>query len=341
MARTTRLRRWLIAPLVCLVAGSLTTRSVPATASTGDWVNGNPVSALGPCGFGLVSRLDHFVSWYAKPGTEVSGALRYVKLTLENVGDCPIEPRQIRFFFGPHTRPAVDATNPTQCSVFNSATGQEGGALGCFVLDSMGGDEYGPIFLDAGKPIGLSLPVSFVLTLVIPVRTIWPDGGNEPFRVTVDDPGLSPVVTESSVPVPTVSGGVSIPPQPGGYTPVNPERLLETRPNGQTGYTGPRPGPGTTIEVQITGHAGIPTDATAAVLNITGTNAAGGYVTAYPCGTTRPNASNLNLDPGGTAPNLVITKIGTNGKVCLYTQNTTDLIADLNGWYPETNGVQP
>ncbi|MEP7112789.1 MAG: hypothetical protein ABI862_05960 [Ilumatobacteraceae bacterium] len=35
-----------------------------------------------------------------------------------------------------------------------------------------------------------------------------------------------------------------------------------------------------------------------------------------------------------TAPNLVITKIGTGGKVCLYTQNPTDLITDINGWFP-------
>ena len=70
------------------------------------------------------------------------------------------------------------------------------------------------------------------------------------------------------------------------------------------------------------------------VLNVTGTNAAGGYVTVYPCGASRPLASNLNLAPGATAPNLVINKIGTGGKVCIYTQNTTELIADINGWFP-------
>jgi hypothetical protein len=58
------------------------------------------------------------------------------------------------------------------------------------------------------------------------------------------------------------------------------------------------------------------------VLNVTCIAAAtAGFVTAWPCGQARRDASNLNLAGGTTAPNLVVAKIGLDGKVCLYTQS--------------------
>ncbi len=71
------------------------------------------------------------------------------------------------------------------------------------------------------------------------------------------------------------------------------------------------------------------------VKSATGVGAvSGGFVTVYPCGAARPVASNLNLATGGTSPNLVISKVGTGGKVCIFTQSPMHLLADLNGWYP-------
>ena len=118
-----------------------------------------------------------------------------------------------------------------------------------------------------------------------------------------------------------------------------PARLLETRPDAPPTIDGQSSGIGlrtsaSTTELQITGRDNIPTDATAAVLNITVTDTQGpGFITVWPCGTPRPNASNLNYTTGDTIPNLVITKIGTNGTVCLYTTTNTHLIADINGYY--------
>ena len=271
-----------------------------------------------------------------------------------------------------------------------------------------------------------------------------------------------------NVTVPAVPSG-------GGYVPLVPARLLETRPgattiDGQAHGTGTRPA-GTTTELQITGRAGVPTDATAVVLNIAVTEAhqhpasspsspaaptdptpptsttpparpsptpssprsaptarsastptppptssptstatsppappttrssrpassrpdhgghhhrrpghgtgttrrrdhhraadhrtrtaspptpppssstspsptphAPGFITVFPCGTDRPNASNLNYTTGQTIPNAVIAKIGTNGKVCIYTHATTDLIADVNGYFPAGTTYAP
>ena len=36
---------------------------------------------------------------------------------------------------------------------------------------------------------------------------------------------------------------------------------------------------------------------------------------------------------GSTIPNLVITKIGAGGKVCIFTSAGTQLIADVDGYY--------
>jgi hypothetical protein len=89
------------------------------------------------------------------------------------------------------------------------------------------------------------------------------------------------------------------------------------------------------VELQVTGAGKdpVPSDASTVVLNVTGTDAtAAGYVTVWPCGETQPLASSLNLVPGVTSPNAVITQIGNGGKVCLYTQAGAHLIADITGY---------
>lgn len=123
-----------------------------------------------------------------------------------------------------------------------------------------------------------------------------------------------------------------------GFQPITPARLHDTRASGVTvdgiGQAGGAVVGGNVVQVQITGRAGVPSTAAAAVLNITVTQPAGnGWVTAFPCGASQPTASSLNFSAGATVPNGVITKIGTNGKVCLFVSNGTQLIVDLNGWF--------
>ena len=71
------------------------------------------------------------------------------------------------------------------------------------------------------------------------------------------------------------------------------------------------------------------------VLNLTATEpTAESFVTAWPDGQARPLASNLNVLAGKTAPNLVVVKVGTGGKVDLYNNaGSTHLVADVAGWY--------
>jgi Bacterial Ig domain len=122
------------------------------------------------------------------------------------------------------------------------------------------------------------------------------------------------------------------------FTPLAPARLLETRPgsvsvDGQQQGAGPSAG-GSVTEVKVTGRAGVPNDPTAVVLNVTATGTkAPGFLTVYPCGQATPTASNLNYGTNDTIANAVTTKIGTDGKVCIYTSSQTNLITDLNGFY--------
>ena len=68
------------------------------------------------------------------------------------------------------------------------------------------------------------------------------------------------------------------------------------------------------------------------ILNVTAVSpSSGGYLTVFPCGSSRPLASNLNV-VGEIVPNAVLAKVGTDGKVCLYTSAATDIVADVNGF---------
>ncbi len=113
------------------------------------------------------------------------------------------------------------------------------------------------------------------------------------------------------------------------YTPRTPNRLLDTR-------SGNRPSAGSTVELQVAGKAGVPSNAEAAVINFTAVAPSqNGYLTAYPCGESRPTAATLNYRAGAPATgNGAIVKLGAGGKVCIYTLQRADVVADINGWFP-------
>jgi len=150
---------------------------------------------------------------------------------------------------------------------------------------------------------------------------------------------VSPTTTTTIATTPTTtSTPASTPTQPaaptGRYTPLSPARILDTR-HGTGGVSGAVPSGGT-IDVQVAGRGGIPTSGVAAVaMTVSVTQpSTGGYLTMYPSGTTRPLAANLNFALGETVSNLVVVKVGSNGKVGLYNSNgSTQVIIDVAGWY--------
>ena len=133
-------------------------------------------------------------------------------------------------------------------------------------------------------------------------------------------------------------------PTRGTYTPVDPLRVLDTRDG--TGVVGQHPGPlgaGQVTKLHITGVGGVPEiGAAAVVLNVTVTQAPGaGFITVYPCGDSRPNASSVNFEHGVDVANQVTAKVGTNGDVCFFANAQVQLIADLNGWYADDFAAVP
>jgi hypothetical protein len=127
----------------------------------------------------------------------------------------------------------------------------------------------------------------------------------------------------------------------GAYRSLTPARVLDTRPGSGKPYAGQTLGPDQTLDVQVTGVGGVPSGATAVVLNVTVTNpTTAGYLTLFPTGASRPMASNLNFLRGQTNPNMVQVQLGTGGKLNFYNSSgNTDVIADVQGYFVAPSGT--
>ena len=137
-------------------------------------------------------------------------------------------------------------------------------------------------------------------------------------------------------PPPPVTG-----PAPASFTPLTPSRILDTR-DGTGGRMG-RISAGSPLPVRVTGRGGVPVEGvTAAVLNVTVTEPdTASYLTVYPSGESAPLASNLNYVTGQTVPNLVVAKVGGDGKVALRNGfGTTHAVADVVGYFGSAGGSQ-
>ncbi|MFT3792480.1 MAG: hypothetical protein QM741_15775 [Rudaea sp.] len=128
-------------------------------------------------------------------------------------------------------------------------------------------------------------------------------------------------------------------------TATTPARLLDTRAGAAT-VDGQFQGggamtAGATLGLSLAGRAGMPqaSGLGAAILNFTvASPTAPGYLTVWPNTSAQPPTSNLNFVAGLTVPNLVIGKVGTDGKVAVYNSaGSTEVIADLEGWFPASS----
>ena len=132
-------------------------------------------------------------------------------------------------------------------------------------------------------------------------------------------------------------GGASVPTEPGTMVPVAPFRALDTR-------NGAAVGADSSVSFQVGGVAGIPANVSAVVFNLTVADAKSfGFITAYPSGTNRPNASNVNFSAGQIVPNSVTVPVGADGKVSLFNRSngTVQLIADVSGYFVAGTAVVP
>jgi hypothetical protein len=117
-----------------------------------------------------------------------------------------------------------------------------------------------------------------------------------------------------------------------------PVRLLDTRPGAPACDA-----PGAPLAAGVARSeaariacTGIPASAQAVVGNATvvnNTGAAGGFVTLYPAGASRPNVSNLNYTTGQVVPNAFTVGLGSTGAFNVYAQTGVHFIVDVTGYY--------
>ena len=169
---------------------------------------------------------------------------------------------------------------------------------------------------------GASSTVDFLGRLYVGGRTVVGDATSGQDRLTRVLPSATTPVEAATSLVPLSAPG----------------RVLDSRPSGGTvdglhQRTG-RIAAGGTYELPIAGRAGVPVDASSVVLNVTVVDpSAAGFVTVFPCGQPRPDASNLNYKTGDVIPNAVLAKVGAGGKVCFYSYAATDLLVDVAGYF--------
>jgi hypothetical protein len=125
------------------------------------------------------------------------------------------------------------------------------------------------------------------------------------------------------------------------FVPVPPCRIFDSRnTKGQKGSLKLRGGETRSISV-LSGTCGIPASAQAYSLNATAVPTTGtlGYLTLWPTGRSRPNASTLNSPDGSAVATAAIVPAGTGGSVNVFAQQDTDLVLDINGFfsYPRAN----
>ena len=116
------------------------------------------------------------------------------------------------------------------------------------------------------------------------------------------------------------SGGASS----GRFVPTDPTRLVDTRRDGRRGDA----------DLSVALPRGVPAGATALAVTVTAVNAAEpGFLTAFPAGTARPNASVVNTDRlDTTRASAVFLPVSADGLV-VHRSMTTDVLVDVWGWF--------
>jgi N-acetylmuramoyl-L-alanine amidase len=123
----------------------------------------------------------------------------------------------------------------------------------------------------------------------------------------------------------------------GGFVPVTPVRILDTRSGVYAN------GPGGRIDVKVLGKGGIPASGVTSVfLTVTATCAtAPSYLNAYAGGTTAPATSNVNFSTGQTRAALVAVPVGADGTISIgNSAGTSQILVDVLGYGSAVGGAE-
>jgi len=149
--------------------------------------------------------------------------------------------------------------------------------------------------------------------------------------ISVNYSGDSTYTSAAATPVTVVIGG----PPPGlRFVPVAPCRVADTR-NPAGPFGGPFITGGTSRGFAVPNSScNIPATAQAYSINVTVVPKGPlGFLTMFPCGQSLPLASTLNSVDGRVKAAAAILPAGTNGSVCAFATQDTEVILDINGYF--------
>ncbi len=252
---------------------------------------------------------------------------------------------------------AVSAGYAHSCAVLDNGAlvcwgaggvGQLGHASTAALGDNEEAISAGPIGLGAGRTaravsaggylrVGTSTSIPSGHTCVLlDNETVRCFGGNETGQL-----GLATSLDLGDDELPTAADVVNIPGMagdaqiPGTFVGQAPLRLVDTRLG--TGAPLAKLGAAGVLPVTVASSA----DVVAVALNVTVVQPESQtFVSVYPTGTSRPTVSNINAGPNSIVANLVVVKVGTDGKVDLYNHaGLTDIVVDKLGEFRTTGGA--
>jgi len=209
-------------------------------------------------------------------------------------------------------------------------TGVQAVVLNVTVTETSASGGY-MIVYPAGQAAPLASNLNWAAGQTVPNRVVVSVGSGGKVAFTNAGGSTQLIVDVNGYFTDSTASGVS-------FVPLTPSRILDTR-NGTGGFSS-KIGAGQTISVQVSGQGAVPAmgggnPPQAVILNVTVVNpTAFGWFIIYPDGTTQPLASDLNFNGGQIVPNLVVVKLGTNGKIALFNANgTSDAVIDVEGWF--------
>jgi len=211
-------------------------------------------------------------------------------------------------------------------------TVQPGGSASCTITINPSGGYSGSVSLSAsGLPSGVTASFNPDPATGSSVMTVVASANAVPGTFTLTIQGTDGNGVTKTVSVILLIG---TPPVANRYVPVTPCRVADTR-SANGSFGGPFLAGNTTREFDIPNSAcNIPATATAYVLNTTVVpKGILGFLTLYPCGQTQPSTSNLNSVDGRVKAVAAIVPAGTNGGVCSFASNDTDLVLDISGYF--------
>ncbi len=200
--------------------------------------------------------------------------------------------------------------------------GGVGSNAGAVVLNITATNSAGPGFVTAwpggtARPLTSNLNINSNLTIAnLAIVKVGGDGN---------------VALQSSVGTDLIADVAGWFATPSELTALTPARIFDTRTSGGGSLASHAE-----IDVPVLGVGGVPAGGVdSVVVNVTVTNpTAAVFLTVWPSGETRPVSSNLNFTSGQTIANLVIAKVGGDGKIAIFNSaGSSDVVVDIYGWF--------